>query len=235
MNNQRQLQPQGFSQPSPGTVKRRDRRASYLFAYDITDPKRSHKVRRCLQRWRVDGQYSVHETLLLPFQAQELATELVELMDRQLDRLLVARLSRRGNGPVYILSQSPLRPQLVSENPAQPLPKELHDGWYLLAYDIREPQRLQKVQKETAVHCTFAQKSVYLYHGSGAGLLELMESLHGLIEKHNDDVRLYALNNSHDLWFPSGVTPPLAGLSAQGQEPESTLWRRLLRWLKAAA
>ena len=213
------------------TSPSRDRRTPYLFAYDITDDKRSHKVRRCLQRWRVNGQYSVHETKLLPYQAQELTTEVVELIDQSTDRLLVGRLRQRGSGPVHVLSRSPMRPQLISQETPQPLPTQLAAGWYLIAYDITDQKRLQQVQRCAIKQCVFAQRSVYVYNGPGAPLRALLGELSDLVRKHEDDLRLYCLNGPYDLWFPSGPLPPLAALATQDKPG---LFQRLLSWVKAA-
>lgn len=209
--------------------KVRNRQTPYLFAYDITDPRRARRVRHCLQRWRSDGQYSVHETDLLPYQARELTTEIVELMDRDQDRLLVGRLSRRGSGPIRVYSQSPRRPQLITARSMQRQPLQLQSGWYVLAYDIVDPQRLQKVQREAAKHCIFAQRSVYIYNGPGVPLQTLLEQLQRLIKRNQDDLRVYCLSGPQDLWFPSGPLPPLAGLATQDGH---TLWQRLLGWLR---
>ena len=201
----------------------------YLFAYDIRDPKRARPIRQCLQRWRVDGQYSVHETRLRDLQVQELTVELLDLVDPATDRLLVARLSQRGAGAVHVLSRSPKRAPFIYEPPV-PLPARPADGWYLLAYDITDPPRLHKVQRITARRSTYLQRSVYLYHGNGAGLRDLLDELGDTINRQFDDLRVYRLSAPRDLWFPCGPVPPLAGFAA---EPEG-LWRRLQLWLGSA-
>lgn len=198
----------------------------YLFAYDVRDDRRARKVRQCLQRWRLDGQYSVHETELLAVQARELTAELLDYLDRREDNLLVCRLSRRGAGPVYAMTVKPRRPNLAGRQPPPPVPRSLHKGWYLLAYDVIDPTRLQRVQRHAAKVCTALQRSVYLYQGRGASLLDLLATLREELRPGADDLRLYAFAGPHELWFPSGPLPPLAGLNDRG----ASLWKRLAAW-----
>lgn len=213
--------------PSP---TRPDRRAPYLFAYDIGDPKRARAVRKCLQRWRLDGQYSVHETRLLPFQVRELTAELLDYVHPRDDALLLCRLSRHGGAPIMPLSLTrDRRPPLLG--PAQhgavaPTPPS---GWYLLAYDVREPRRLQRVQRRTAKACLFLQRSVYLYHGAGRPLLRVLAAVQDELEHGEDDARLYRLHGPGDLWFLSGPVPPLAATPAAS----AGLWQRLLHWFRS--
>lgn len=215
--------------PSFSDGGNRRRELPYLFAYDVAAPRRARQVLRCLQRWRIDGQLSVHETQLLPFQARELAAELLEYVDRQSDRLLLCRLSQRGGAPVYALSLSRPRPPVLGGRAPAPLPSRLQEGWYLLAYDVREERRLQRIQSRTARMCTYLQRSVYLYHGEGSGLARLLEEVRGELKHHVDDMRLYALSGPRDLWFLSGPVPPLA--SIRDKEPGENLWQRLLSWI----
>jgi len=206
------------------------RQMPYLFAYDIGDDRRARQVLRCLQRWRVDGQLSVHETELLPFQARELAAELLDYLDQRADSLLVCRLSRRGNaGPIHALACSPRHPQLVGRKTAVHTTGSLPGGWYLLAYDITDPARLQRIQRHAAKVCVYLQRSVYLYHGAGAPLASLLAILREEIRPGSDDMRLYYFAGPGDLWFPSGPLPPLAGLDGKGTG--SSLWQRLMAWL----
>jgi CRISPR/Cas system-associated endoribonuclease Cas2 len=180
----------------------------YLFAYDVAEPRRGRRVLACLRRWRCDGQRSVHEAWLTPNLAEAAAVEALDWLDPAADRLLVGRLSRRAGAPVYTLSRPPPAwPVLGAPKPVRPA--RLAAGWYLLAYDIREPRRLRQVQQAAARACLALQQSVYLYHGGGGALAEVLAEVADLIHHGNDDVRLYALNGPGDLWFPCGPLPPL--------------------------
>lgn len=183
----------------------------YLFAYDVADPGRLRRVHACLQRWRVDGQYSVHETWLRPAAMQQLAVELVDLVDRKADRLLVTRLQLQGGHPVRQLAGRrftavhglPPRRSAAGAGKGRDL---LH----LLAYDIREPLRLRRVHRASQRGAIALQKSVFLHRGSRTDLDGLLERVLEEVHRTEDDVRLYAFSRLGDLWFLSGEKPPLA-------------------------
>jgi len=69
-----------------------------VFAYDIACNRRRRSIHRILQRWRIDGQQSVHECRLGRGEAEELYLQLVESICPRTDRLLLVWL--RGEGPV---------------------------------------------------------------------------------------------------------------------------------------
>jgi len=134
-------------------------------------------VRKDKARWTrdltmqdVERQLSVHEVILTPPEAEALSVELVELVDQDTDSLIVFRLSRRGDGPVYALSSG--TPLMLFAQRMAPLPKYLHDGWYIVAYDVSHPQRLRRVQRVTSRQGVFLQRSVYLFHGIGNSIQE---------------------------------------------------------------
>jgi CRISPR-associated protein Cas2 len=181
----------------------------YLFAYDISEPKRARQVLKCLREWRVDGQLSVHETWLAPSLAETLAIEVLDLIDPATDRLLLGRLSRRGGAPVVTLSRAESSPLPLGQPPGD-RPVRWSGGWYLLAYDIRDERRLRRVQRVSARDCLGLQRSVYLYSGGGGRLARLLAELAELAVPGEDDLRLYALNGPADLWLLSGPAPPVA-------------------------
>lgn len=211
----------------------------YLVAYDVRCPKRAAKVLSALKRWRLDGQYSVHETVLAYFQLQDLVVELREQIDPKEDRLLTARLSERP-APLYHLC----RKQVVSSLAARQhqLPKQLKDGWYLLSYDISDMKRLQSFHYRLAKHAAFTQKSVYLYQGSGDKLLKIIEEILPILQKGQDDLRLYPLRGAADIWFLAQAKAParddgntrLAGLKDAEPLPEKKpdLLRLILRFFQ---
>lgn len=192
----------------PRPVERRAVRP-YLFSYDVSRPANARQVRRCLKRWRIDGQYSVHETFMSPPEAEDLAAELLDYLDPATDRLLLTRLSQRGGAPVFVLSRREPRAPLLG-GPEAAWPTRFAAGWYLLAYDICDDKRLRQVHRVSVRVCVFLQKSVCLYHGAGRYLAELLEELGEVIWPGDDDVRVYALNGAADLWFLCGPVPPLA-------------------------
>ena len=185
-------------------------RAPFVFSYDIHLPKIASAARRCLRRWRMDGQYSVHETVLTPTEAEALSVELIEVLDPETDSLIVFRLSRRGDGPIYTLSARAAPGPFPVPRP--PLPRLLHDGVYVVAYDVTEPRRLRRVQRVTSRHGVFLQRSVYFFSGEGTELVRVLREAAGVLEQGQDDLRVYALSGPDDLWFLCGTSPPLVGL-----------------------
>lgn len=201
-------------------------------------PMRCYKVKKADGKDRILCTAAVRDklvqravlTVLEPFQARELAAELLDYLDQRADSLLVCRLSRRGNaGPIHALARSPRHPQLVGRKTAVHTTGSLPGGWYLLAYDITDPARLQRIQRHAAKVCVYLQRSVYLYHGAGAPLASLLAILREEIRPGSDDMRLYYFAGPGDLWFPSGPLPPLAGLDGKGTG--ASLWQRLMAWL----
>lgn len=76
-------------------------RQAAVIAYDIRCDKRRRRVARCLQSWRLDGQYSVFECRLTEAEARELFLQLVDLIDGTEDALLLAWMDPgRASKPV---------------------------------------------------------------------------------------------------------------------------------------
>jgi CRISPR-associated endonuclease Cas2 len=195
----------------------------YVFAYDITNNERRKDVlwrlkflrainfnlQKCLKRWRVDGQYSVHETWLRVYQVRELSVELLQLIDRKADSLLVCRLSQRKSSPVYQMCVNPNPSQhksLMGRALPLPVPAQLSKGDYLICYDIRENKRLQRIQRLMAKRTLYLQRSVYLYRGDGSPLIALLEIVKKEM-KDDDDLRIYNLSHIRDMWFLSDEKP----------------------------
>lgn len=189
-------------------------RAMFVFCYDISSPRLARLIRRALYPLRFDGQLSVHELILTPPEAEALSLELIELIDTETDSLAVFRLSRRGEGPVYALSSA--RPPWLFAQQLSRVPRYVHDGCYVLAYDVRDRRRLYRVHRSMSRKTIFLQRSVYLFQGTGAALLEILEEVGPLLEDGIDDLRVYALASLDDLWVLCGATPPVTGLLGRG-------------------
>ncbi|NJO16590.1 MAG: CRISPR-associated endonuclease Cas2 [Thioploca sp.] len=203
----------------------------YLFAYDIINDNRRNHVFKTLQRWRVDGQYSVHETWLRPPQVRDLSVELLNLIDRKQDSLIVGRLAQHQCHPIYQVSINQNKVPLMGKPRPIGVPRQLGYGWYLFCYDVREAHRLQRIQRTTAQYTLYLQRSVYLYQGKG--LLELVSRVYELMEA-DDDLRIYSLSGAQDLWFLSHDRPVL--LQKQPSEADITTkptgWQRFLNWIR---
>jgi len=204
----------------------------YVFAYDICDDERRREVLRCLKRWRVDGQYSVHETWLRTFQMHDLAVELVDLIDRKVDSLLVCRLDQRKSAPVYQLQVKQTLSPLLGKPLPVPVPEQLPRGSYVVCYDIRERKRLQRIQRLTARHSVYLQRSVYLFRGEGGELVALLRKVREVIEP-NDDLRVYNLAHIRDMWFLSFDKPAIAEMNlSRAEVAHPSVWKRLLNWVR---
>ena len=72
--------------------------------------------------------------------------------------------------------------------------------WFLLAYDIRCPKRLQRVQRMVAREGYGLQQSVYLVRSSRWQLRRLLKRLEGALDPNEDDVRAYPVTHPAQLW-----------------------------------
>lgn len=99
------------------------------------------------------------------------------------------------------------------------------DAW-LIAYDVADPRRLQRVHRCVARRALGLQYSLYLLHATPPQLASLLERLERLIDRRADDIRVYPLPSRP--WFrqygqpsfPDGVTlvgtHPLGSIIAAG-------------------
>ncbi len=191
-------------------------RAPFVFCYDISSPRQARAVLKRLRAWRLDGQLSLHEVVITPPQAEELGAQLLELINPETDSLILFRLSRRGDGPVYALARTDSAAPLACQ--AHPVPNYPGDGWFVVSYDIRDARRLKQVQRVTSGYAAYLQRSVYLFCGPGSQLKAMTAAVLSLLEHGEDDMRLYPLSGPDDLWFLCGDPPPVVGA---GMEPLS--------------
>jgi CRISPR-associated protein Cas2 len=71
---------------------------------------------------------------------------------------------------------------------------------WLLAHDIRDPKRLQKVWRYLRKEGVRLQYSVYLLSGSRKQIQGVLDHLEKIIDKNVDDVRVYALGENTKIW-----------------------------------
>ncbi len=82
-------------------------------------------------------------------------------------------------------------------------PKQLphsHSQRWLLAYDVREPKRLQRVWRYLRQEGVRLQYSVYLLAGDRAHVEQVIDKLRQLIDERADDVRIYPLTENTRIW-----------------------------------
>lgn len=94
----------------------------------------------------------------------------------------------------------------------------IHRSWYLLAYDIRDPKRLQRVHYYLRKRALAAQQSVFFIHATDAELQQTLDGVAKRIHKHLDDVRAYPISHPAEVWLTgqSAVAGPLLQPPAVG-------------------
>lgn len=81
----------------------------------------------------------------------------------------------------------------------QPIPHSHAQRW-LLAHDIRDKKRLQKVWRYMRQEGVRLQYSVYLLAGTRHQIEGIIDRLRELIDERADDVRIYPLTENTRIW-----------------------------------
>lgn len=74
---------------------------------------------------------------------------------------------------------------------------------YLIAYDISEPRRLQRVQRHMQQYARALQRSVFFYEGNEADFQRCLAGLRERIDPRHDDVRIYGIGALNQ-WLMAG-------------------------------
>lgn len=101
----------------------------------------------------------------------------------------------------------------TQQAPNSPQVPHSHAQRWLMAYDIRDPKRLQRVGRYMNKEGLRLQFSVYVLKGSREQVEQVMEQLRQLIDEKFDDVRIYPLTEKTRIW----------GLGTQFADGENTL------------
>ena len=112
----------------------------------------------------------------------------------------------------------------MNNNPIQAYKPDITERW-LIAYDIADPRRLQKIGRQMRKEGLALQYSVYLVRGNKAKIDRLLDQLSALIDTRADDVRVYPLGENVRIW----------GLGAQFDEGGNTLSDAVFDRLRLAA
>lgn len=105
----------------------------------------------------------------------------------------------------------------------QPSLPHSHAQRWLLAHDIADPKRLQKVWRYLRQEGVRLQHSVYLIRANRAQIEEILNRLRMLIDARADDVRVYAITENTQIW----------GLGTQFNNDGNTLCDELVDKLNA--
>ena len=94
--------------------------------------------------------------------------------------------------------------------------------WHILAYDVRDEKRLQKVHYYLKKRAMPLQKSVFLLHCSAADLAAILQGVRQRAHLREDDIRLYPLSSPHNLWAAGQQSNAVQGLYAGKPAAESS-------------
>ncbi|MBF0452419.1 MAG: CRISPR-associated endonuclease Cas2 [Candidatus Magnetomorum sp.] len=83
-------------------------------------------------------------------------------------------------------------------------------GWYMIAYDIANPKRLQKVHRRLKKKGIAAQKSVFFTRGTENDINELMDHIGMFMKFSEDDLRAYPIIEPTSIWT-NGTNPIAQG------------------------
>jgi len=84
-------------------------------------------------------------------------------------------------------------------------------GWYLIAYDIAHPRRLQRLHRVLRTEALAVQESVFLVFGTRDEMEQLLDRLEALMDPREDDLRAYPVGEPPSLWLsgPGVIDGPL--------------------------
>jgi len=92
--------------------------------------------------------------------------------------------------------------------------------WYVLAYDIRDPRRLQRVHYFLRKKALALQNSVFLVNENRAGLQEIVEGIRERADNNIDDIRLYPLTHPNVIWAAGKQADAMSGLYGGKQKQD---------------
>lgn len=106
-----------------------------------------------------------------------------------------------------------------------------HPDWYLIAYDIAHPRRLQRLHRALQAEAIAIQRSVFLIAGTVADVDRLLDRLSTLIDPEEDDLRAYPVDAPDMLRYagPGVLQGALLSDNTETGPPRSVLagrWRR---------
>ena len=111
--------------------------------------------------------------------------------------------------------------------------------WHLVAYDIRCPRRLRRVQKLVARNGQGLQQSVYMVRANPRELGRLLDEIAGEMDPDHDDLRAYPVPHPAQLWCGGAMALEAHGQEAVSAEDRLAVWGKWLgeqvqKWRKAA-
>jgi len=83
-------------------------------------------------------------------------------------------------------------------------------GWYMIAYDISDPKRLQRVHRKLKKKAIAVQKSVFFANGTEDEINCLMDTVSMCMKNSADDLRAYPIVHPKYVWT-NGTNPIASG------------------------
>lgn len=77
-------------------------------------------------------------------------------------------------------------------------------GWYMVAYDIANPRRLQRIHYRLKKKGLAVQQSVFFVYGKESRIEGLLNELAAIIKKSEDDIRAYPVTSPKEVWTTGG-------------------------------
>ncbi len=91
---------------------------------------------------------------------------------------------------------------------------------YLVGYDISDEKRLSKIHKVMVKYVTPIQYSVFLFEGKLSILEECIKEVFSIMNKKEDDLRVYPIPNRGKQW-----------IIGKASLPEGIIWTALPHYL----
>ncbi len=105
-------------------------------------------------------------------------------------------------------------------------------AWYLLAYDIADPRRLQRIHRLIKKKGVAAQNSVFFVDGTESAVNEFMDEIADLMAEKEDDLRAYPISSPGNVWT-FGVNPlaetPLVQMNGEVESGRKRIWIHKLK------
>ncbi len=109
-------------------------------------------------------------------------------------------------------------------------------GWYLVAYDIANPRRLQKIHRLLKKEGLAVQKSLFFVQGHVQDVTALLDRLAVVLDSKKDDLRAYPITHPKEVWTTGGplVSLPLIQPGQEGYRGKSETQgkTKFKTWLK---
>ena len=86
--------------------------------------------------------------------------------------------------------------------------------WYLIAYDIRDARRLQRVHYFLRKQATALQNSVFLVWEAASGLQTILNGVRQRADTRKDDIRLYPVTHPGAIWAAGKQSEAMSELYA---------------------